>query len=112
MGENQLQQYVHQPEDEDIGFSERAYQVREEILEYKGREVLYVRVESTGFTLCDRSVNSRLETGRVVGYITRWKCETNEEGEAISEIEPIEDEEIRRELRKILQQEHMLRVYF
>ena len=109
---NQLRYYVHVPEDEDIGFPERAYRASEERLEYKGREVLYLMVESTGFTCCSGSYTARLETARVVGYITRWKYKINEKGEAISETEPIEDKETQGEVRKMLQKGRMLNVSF
>lgn len=112
MRKNQLLLYIHLPQDQDIGFPERAYQASEERLEYKGREVLYLIVESTGFTCCDRSYTSRLATVRVAGYITRWKYDINERGEAISEIEPIEDEEAQGEIREILQKRYMLNVNF
>src|SRR4030043_1798316 len=110
MEKKHLRQYVHLPGDMDIGFSERAYQAREEKLEYKGREILYHVVESTGFTCCDRSYTSHLTTIRVVGYITRWKYTTNEKGEAISETEPIEDKEAQQEVRQILRKGIMVNV--
>lgn len=112
MGGNRVIRYVHLPQGEEIGFPERAYWATEERLEYKGRKVLYLIVDSTGNTLCGRSYIYRLETVRVVGYINRWKCETNEKGEVVSEIEPIEDEETQRGLRKILRDKHMQYVYF
>lgn len=107
-----MRQYVHLPEESEIGFSERAYQAREEKLDYKEREILYHIVESTGFTCCDRSYTSHLQTVRVLGYIIRWKYTRNEKGEAISEIEPIEDKEIQQEVRQILRQGLMINVNF
>lgn len=109
----QLRQYVHLPQNEDIGPPDRSYRAREERLEYNGREVLYLVVETTGVTFCcDGSYASRIETTNVEGYITRWKYKTNEKGEAISELEPIEDKEARREIRKILQKEHISNINF
>lgn len=96
----------------DIGFSERAYQAREEKLEYNGQEILYHIVESTGFTCCDRSYTSHLATIRVIGYIINWKYKTNEKGEKISEIEPIEDKKTQQELRYILRKGIMVNVDF
>lgn len=112
MEKKQLRQYVHLPEDMDIGFSERAYQAREERLKYREREILYHIVESTGFTCCDRSYTSHLATIRVLGYIIRWKYIINEKGETISEIEPIEDKETQQELRQILRKGIMINVDF
>lgn len=112
MENKQIRQYVHLPEDMDIGFSERAYQAREEKLEYGEREILYHVVESTGFTCCDRSYTSHLATIRVMGYIIRWKYTTNEKGEAVSEIEPIEDKETQQEIRHALRKRLMINVNF
>ena len=113
MGTNELRQYVHMQEEEDIGFDERPYRVLgEEKLEYEGREVLYFIVESTNFTCCDQILTSQLATVRVVRYIIRWKYGTNEKGEAISEIEPIEDKEAQQEITRILRKKHMLSVSF
>ena len=103
----QLRQYIHLPEDEDIGPLERYYRAREGRLEYNGREVLYLRAETTGVTFCDGSYASRIETANVIGYITRWQYKTNEKGEAVSEIEPIEDKETMQEIGKILQNPHI-----
>src|SRR4030042_119301 len=107
MGEDELRQYVHMPEEEDIGFPERAYQVIEEgKLEYKGLEVLYLIVKSTNFTCCDRILTSQLATVRVAGYIIRWKYGTNEKGEAISEIKTIKDKETQQEIARILRKKN------
>jgi len=113
MGENELRRYVHIPQDEDIGFDERPYRVVEERkLDYKGREVLYFIVESTNFTCCDRILTSQLATVRVAGYINRWKYEANEKGEAISEIEPIEDNKTQLDITRILREKYRLSVSF
>jgi len=102
-----LRQYIHLPEDDDIDPLERDYQATEGKLEYNGREVLYLTSESTGVTCCDGSYVSRIETVNVIGYITRWKYETNERGAAVSEVEPIEDNEIKRRIREIIQKPHI-----
>lgn len=94
--------YVHLPEDEDIGPPSRTYRAYEKVVEYNGREVLYLIAETSGVTFCDGSYASLIETVHIKGYITRWKYEFNERGEAISEIEPIEDQETQQEIRKIL----------
>jgi len=38
----------------------------------------------------------------VPGYLVGWKVSRNEKGEAVSEVEPIEDEKEREELRRII----------
>ena len=42
----------------------------------------------------------------VKGYVTRWKYESNERGEALSEIEPITDEEEQRAIRDLVRASH------
>lgn len=102
----QLRQYVHAPEDEDIGPLERFYRAREGEPEYNGREVLYLTVETTGITFCDGSYASRIETVNVMEY------KTNERGGAVSEIEPIEDKEMQQEIREMLQRQHISKLNF
>ncbi len=108
----QLRRYTHLPEDEDIGPLERFYQAREARLEYKGREVLYVVSEATGFTCCDGISSPRIETVNIIGYITRWKYTTNDRGMVVSEIEPIEDEETKQEIKNTLQKPLVSKVNF
>lgn len=108
----QLRQFVHLPQDEDIGPLNRSYRVREGRLEHNGREILYIMVETTNVTFCDGSYASRLQTVNVEGYITRWKYKTNENGEAISELEPIDDKETQSEIRKILKKEYISNINF
>jgi len=85
--------YAHLPQNEDIGFEGRSYSVAEGLLEFRGRRVLYLCVEASDVTFCDCSYASRLGGINVKGYVTRWKYESNEKGEALSEIEPITDQE-------------------
>ena len=99
---SQLRQYVHLPEDEDIGPPGRTYRAYEMVTEYEGRKVLYVIAETSGVTFCDRSYTSRIETVHVKGYITRWKYMINEKGDAISEMEPIEDNETQQKVKEII----------
>ena len=65
----QWRQYVHLPRNEDIGPLQRAYQAQEKVIEYNGREVLCLLVETAAVTFCDGSYASRLETVNVTGYI-------------------------------------------
>ena len=107
-----LRQYIHLPEDEDIGPEERFYQAREGRLEYNGREVLYLVAETTGITCCDGSYASRIETMNVIGYINRWKYKINEKGAAVSEIEPIEDKYTKQKIVEILQKPHISKLNY
>ena len=94
--------YAHLPQGEDIGFEERSYRVTEKLLDHQGRKVLYLLVEAADVTFCDRSYAMYLASVNVKGYVVRWKYETNEKSDALSEIEAIENEEEQREIGDIL----------
>ena len=94
--------YAHLPEGKDIGFEERSYSVTEGLLDYQGRKVLYLNVVASGVTFCDRSYASHIGTTIVKGYVLRWRYATNEEGEALSELEPIKIGEEQRAISKLL----------
>ena len=99
-------QYVHLPEDTDIGFDERSYSVTEGLLEFQGRKILYLLVDATDVTFCDRSYACHLASINVKGYVVDWKYGTDESGQAISVIEPVENEADRREISGLLRAEH------
>ena len=94
--------YTHVTEGEDIGFEGRSYRIAEELLDYQGREVLYLNSEASGISFCDRSYAMHLGSINVKGYVVRWKYGTSEKGEVLSEIEPITDEGEQREINKLL----------
>ena len=84
--------YVHVTEGEDIGFEGRSYRLAEELVDYQGRQVLYLKSEASAVSFCDRSYAYHLGSINVKGYVVRWKYGTNEKGEALSQIEPVTDE--------------------
>lgn len=94
--------YAHLPQDEDIGPQGRSYSVTEEILEYQGRRVLYLYVVASEITFCDRSYAPHIVNINVKGYVVKWKYGTNEEGETLSEIDPIREDAERRAISKLL----------
>jgi hypothetical protein len=96
--------YEHLPEGKDIGFEGRSYSLKEGLLEYKGRKVLYLNVEASEITFCDRSYAPRLGSINVKGYVLRWKYGMSEKGEPLSEIEPVMSEEEQQEITKILKE--------
>ena len=100
--------YIHLPQNEDIGFRERSYSVIEGLLEYEGRDVLYLLVDASDITFCDRSYASHLASVNVKGYVTRWKYGANEAGEHMSEVESITDEEDKRAITDIMRSTHSI----
>ncbi len=98
--------YVHLPQDEDIGFEERAYRITEGLLEHQNRKVLYLHVEASEVTFCDGRYASYLDSFNIKGYVVRWKYTANESSEAVSEIDSIEDEEEKQAIGKLLRTKH------
>ena len=94
--------YAHLPVDENIGFNERSYVVTEEKMEFREREVLYLYVTASEITFCDGRYASYLGTVNVKGYVRRWKYGTDDKGDELSEIEPIENDGDKREISDML----------
>ena len=96
-------EYIHLPEDEDIGPEGRSYRIKEEVLDYQGKKALCVNVEAGGgITFCDGSRVQTVNSIFVKGYITEWKIKRGEE-QFVSRLEAINDPGDKQELRKILE---------
>lgn len=105
--------YIHLPEDRDIGFDGRSYSIKEGILEYRGRRLLYLNAEASAVSFCDRSYAYHLGSVNVKGYAIRWKFGANEKGEMLSEIEPVNEETEKQEIVKLLRaNQNVSAVYF
>jgi len=102
------QVYVHVTEGEDIGFEGRSYRLAEELLDYQGRQVLYLKSEASAVSFCDRSYAYHLGSINVKGYVVRWKYGTNEKGETLSEIESVTDEGEQREISQLLRSSYSI----
>ena len=74
----------------------------EHTLEYKGRNVLYCYAEASAITFCSASGGNYVGNMIVKGYVVRWKYGTNDQGEALSEIEPITNRKEQEEISRIL----------
>ena len=99
-------EYVHLPQDEHFGFEERGYYVDEGVMEFNGRKLLYLVMESDLMSFCFFRRERRLTTIDVEGYVVRWKYRANENGSSVSQIEPVRDEEEQREIKETLQSKH------
>jgi len=93
--------YVH-PFDDPVLDDKRFTTSTEHTLEYKGRKVLYCYAEATAISFCSASGANYAGNMIVRGYVVRWKYGTNEDGEALSEIEPIIDKKDQEEISHIL----------
>ena len=73
---------------------------REVRLIYRGREVLYVTGQAVLEASCCGTGRWRYAT--ITGYVERWHS-ASEMGRPVSEVQPIDDERERTEIRKIIE---------
>lgn len=98
--------YTHLPQNEDIGPEGRSYNLTEFLLDFKNRKVLYLYVSASDISFCDRNYAAHLAAVNVKGYVNRWKYTINEKGETLSEVDPITEEQDRREIAEMLRTNH------
>jgi hypothetical protein len=106
-------EYVHLPEDEEIQAAAGAYRANEEILDYKGKDILYVRSEAQGpvISCCG---NGCLTAGSIFvkGRVVEWKTR-NYKDELISRLEAIEDTKEQQEIKEIIEAKYeTANIYF
>lgn len=106
-------EYVHVPEDEEIQAAAGTYQIGEEILDYKGKKILYVRSEAQGpiISCCGSGC---LATGSIFvkGRIIEWKTR-NDKDKLVSRLEAIKDTREQREIKEIIEAKYQTaNVYF
>lgn len=95
--------YVHLArQGEEIGWEIRSYTATESALEHKGKTVLLVEVEAGGCTFCDGSYAHNLTGVNVEGYVAKWQYRRDEQGRAVSLVEPILDRNEQEEIEEIL----------
>ncbi len=92
--------YVHPPIDD--GLEERRFRLSEGVLEYRGRRVLYHYSEATSVTFCTATGSPFAGNIHVRGYVLRWKYGSDDNGQALSQIEPVTDEKEKQEIRGLL----------
>ena len=100
-----MAEYVHQEIGEEIRSVAGYYMVLEEgLLEYNGREVLYlVQAAEVDTSCCGPGGMGYLY---VPGYIRSLKSRKNQTGLWLSEVDRIKDEGERRDIEKLLMQQH------
>ncbi len=100
-----MAEHVHQPLDEEIRSIAGYYMVLEEgVLEYKGRDLLYlVQVAAIETSCCGRGGMGFVY---VPGYVNALKARRNGEGKWVSEVDRVVDEEERRDITRLLRARH------
>ena len=100
-------QYTHLPLDEPIEFLSASYWIsREDIIPYKGQEVLCVVRETSPMSCCDGCCSTGFISILIPGFIIRFKHKKREDGLFVSEVEPIEDEKTIEEIRRVIKKKY------
>ena len=76
--------------------------LKEARLEYNNREVLYMVGYAVMESTCCGSTKGKYVI--VPGYVVRWQGTTNDDGLPVSEVEPISNEEVRKNIRQTIRE--------
>ena len=105
-------EFVHQPLNEEVTAIGGNYTlVKEERLNFKGRDILYFIGLASFDTACCGT--SGCAYAYVPGFVREWKLRETEAGYAVSEVDPVRDETVQREIREtLIDKEKVLQVQF
>jgi hypothetical protein len=97
-------QHTHLPLGELMEFLSVSYWIsQEDKIPYKGKEVLsIVRETSAMLSCCAGGYSPGFRSILIPGFIRKFKYTRGEDGLFISEVEPVEDENVKEEVRKIV----------
>ncbi len=94
-----LEDYAHLPLNEEIEYSTGSiWKSEEETMTYGEEEVLYFVGNTSAMGGCCAGYYPPHKYIMIPGYLKNWQCKTNDQGLPVSEIEPIRDDTIRKEL--------------
>ena len=97
-------EYAHENLNEEIRSISGYYILESEmLLNHNGREVLYI----VGYGIVDNSCCGvgGCRYALVPGYILEWKNKKNENGDAVSEVEPVSDKESQSDIQKVIMED-------
>jgi len=94
--------YIHPQLNDNIGPEGRSYSLEEELVEYRGRNILCLHSKAGFNRFCDGNSLSHLYTIFVKGFIMPDRYRIPEQGTVISELQPISDGELRQDVEKFL----------
>jgi hypothetical protein len=98
-----IRRYVHQELNQDIAAIGGHYVLTREVrLPFHGREVLYL----VGCAVVDTSCCGAggCAYALVPGFILEWKSQTDGDGLAVSQVEPIRDKALQREIGRLIKE--------
>jgi hypothetical protein len=88
--------HVHQPLDEQVTAVGGSYElVKEARIPLEGRDLLYVVGHAVFDTTCCGAGGCAYAL--VPGFVVRWRHRTTNDGLSVSEVEPVQDETVRRD---------------
>jgi hypothetical protein len=102
-----VQEYVHQELNQDVAAISGHYLLAKEVrLPFHGREILYL----VGYALFDTTCCGvgGCAYALVPGFILDWKSKTNEDGLAVSQVEPVRDLVVREKVRRLIEKKEMV----
>ncbi len=104
-------EFAHLPLQEEIEFLAGSYWISEEDkIPYNGREVLCLVRDAGPFISCGTGGCGTQFPGfrsiLIPGFVIRHRHKRNEDGLEISEVEPIKDEDTKKDLREIVHQKY------
>ena len=98
-----IRDYVHLELGRDIESISGTYTpLKESTLKHNGRDILYAIGTAVVDTACCGS--GSLVYAIVPGHVVNWKGRIDESGLSVSQVEPIEDETIKREIAQALKE--------
>ena len=91
-------EYTHQELETEVNcFAGYYISLKKSMLDYNGREVLYVIGTSVVESSCCSGPGG-CAYAIVPGYVVKWKSRTNDAGLPVTEVEPVTDKAARREI--------------
>ncbi len=102
-----MHEYIHHELNREVTAIGGHYVLTKEVrLPFEGREILYV----VGYAVVDNSCCGvgGLAYALVPGFIQDWKSTTNNEGLAISLVEPIDNQTAQREIRQLIERNEIV----
>jgi hypothetical protein len=92
---------IHQPLNQEVTAIGGHYLLVKEVrLPFQGREVLYLVGHAAFETTCCGTGGCAYAL--VPGFILAWKTRTNGDGLAVSLVEPVDDEAVQEEIRRLI----------
>ena len=96
-----IKEYTHEELDREVESVSGHYLLEKEVrMMFGGREILCILGHGVFDTSCCGAGGCRYAL--VPGYLLKWKTASDEAGRKISEVEPVNEDAVRREIEKLI----------